>query len=174
MGSVKKQGGVRGLLKLHGTVTGKFIGYDKIVFTKAQYDQHYGRNSPLTCELRDCFENRVMFFLGCSLDRDRTMDLLQDIIQPGDIHYAIINCARPERDRKIRQLGDNHIRAILYEGDRHEAVRIILEHLLEETDPEAYHRLPIHVGALKLINPSERFSYKTDTPLVGRRREWDE
>lgn len=169
-----KQGGVRGLLKLHGTVTGKFIGYDKIVFTKAQYDQHYGRNSPLTCELRDCFENRVMLFLGCSLDRDRTMDLLQDIIQPGDIHYAIINCARPERDRKIRQLGDNHIRAILYEGDRHEAVRIILEHLLEETDPEAYHRLPIHVGALKLINPSERFSYKADTPFVGRRIELDE
>ena len=47
-----RQGGVRGLFKLHGTVTGELIEYEKIVFTRAQYDRHYGKNRPLTRELK--------------------------------------------------------------------------------------------------------------------------
>ena len=164
-----RQGGVCGLLKLHGTVTGGLIEYEKVVFTRAQYDRHYGKRSPLTRDLRDSFKNRMMLFLGCSLENDRTMDLLQKVIQPGDTYYTIINCTPSERDKKIRQLGNKHIRAILYEGERHEAVRVILEHLLEETNPEAYHRLPVHVGALESIDPTERFSYKAEiVPFVGR------
>lgn len=167
-----RQGDVCGLFKLHGTVTDKLIEYEKVVFTRAQYDQHYGKRSPLTRELKACFKNRIMFFLGCSLENDRTMDLLQDVIQPGDTYYTIINCAISERDEKIRLLGSKHIRAILYEEGRHEAVRVILEHLLEETDPEAYHGLPVHVGALKSNDPTERFSYKAEiVPFAGRENE---
>ena len=167
-----RQGNVCGLFKLHGTVTGELLEYEKIVLTRAQYDRHYGKRSPLTHELKAGFKNRIMFFLGCSLENDRTMDLLQDVIQPGDTYYTIINCAFSERDKKIRQLGSKHIRAILYEEDRHEAVRVILEHLLEETDPEAYHRLPVHVGALKSNDPTERFSYKAElVPFAGRGNE---
>lgn len=43
-----RQGGVRGLFKLHGTVTSGLIEYEKIVFTQAQYNRHYGKDSPLT------------------------------------------------------------------------------------------------------------------------------
>ena len=108
-----RQGGVRGLLKLHGTVTSGLIEYEKVVFTCAQYNRHYGKRSPLARDLRDCFKNRMMFFLGCSLENDRTMGLLQKVIWSGDTYYAIISCASPERDKKIRQLGNKHIRAIL-------------------------------------------------------------
>lgn len=164
-----RQGGVRGLFKLHGTVTGGLIEYEKIVFTQTQYDLHYGKDSPLTRELKACFENRMVLFLGCSLDNDRTMELLQEVIHPGDSYYAVISCDSSERDEKIRQLGKKHIRAILYEKDRHEAVRMILEHLLEETDPESYSALPTHIGALKSIDLSERFSYKAEiVPFTGR------
>ena len=164
-----RQGGVRGLFKLHGTVTGGLIEYEKIVFTRTQYDRHYRKRSPLTRELKDCFKNRMMLFLGCSLESDRTMELLQEVIQPGDNYYAIISCDSSERDEKVRQLGDKHIRAILYEKDRHEAVRVILEHLLEETDLGGYGKLPVHVGALKSIDLSERFSYKAEiVPFTGR------
>ena len=164
-----RQGGVRGLFKLHGTVTGGLIEYEKIVFTRAQYDRHYGNDSPLPRELKDCFKNRIMLFLGCSLESDRTMELLQEVIQPGDSYYTVISCDPSERDEKVKQLGEKHIRTILYEKNRHEAVRVILEHLLEETDPESYNTLPIHVGALKSIDLSERFSYKAEiVPFVGR------
>ena len=167
-----RQGGVRGLFKLHGTVTGELIEYEKIVFTRAQYDLHYGKDSPLTCELKACFEKRMMLFLGCSLENDRTMELLQEVIQSGDSYYAVISCEPSERDEKIRQLGEKHIRAILYEKGRHEAVRVILEHLLEETDPKSYNALSVHSGALKSIDLSERFSYKAEiVPLTGRANE---
>ena len=163
------KGGVCGLFKLHGTVTGELIEYEKIVFTQAQYDRHYGKDSPLTRELKACFENRMMLFLGCSLDSDRTMELLQEVIHPGSSYYTVISCEPSERDEKVKQLGEKHIRAILYEKDHHEAVRVILEHLLEETNPKSYNALPVHAGALKSIDLSERFSYKAEiVPFTGR------
>lgn len=169
-----RQGNVCGLFKLHGTVTGRLglIEYERIVFTQTQYDQHYGKRSPLTRELKACFENRMMLFLGCSLESDRTMEFLQNVIQPGDSYYAIISCESSERDEKVKLLGDKHIRVILYEKDRHEAVRVILEHLLEETDPKSYYALPAHAGALKSSSLSARFSYKAEiVPFVGRKSE---
>lgn len=49
---------------------------------------------------------------------------------------------------------------------------MILEHLLEEINPDAYHALPVHVGALKSINMPERFSYKAEIiPFTGREQE---
>ncbi len=170
-----RQGGSRGLFKLHGSLTGDLIEYDKIVFTQRQYDEHYGENSSLTKELKECFENRMLFFLGCSLENDRTMEVLQEVRRPGDSYYTVINCKKSERDQKIGQLGVRGIRAIVYEGNRHEAVRVILEHLLEETDPDAYQALPCHIGALKSADLSERFSYKAEiVPFTGREHEMEE
>lgn len=76
---------------------------------------------------------------------------------------------KSERDEKIKKFGNKHIRAILYEAGHHEAVRIILEHLLEETAPDIYKKLSEHIGTLKLYNFSERFSYKSPIAptLVG-------
>lgn len=166
-----RQRGVRSLLKLHGTVNGGLIEYEKIVFTKAQFDRHYGKQSPLTRELRSCLEDRMMLFLGCSLERDHTLELLQEVIQPGN-SYAISCCEPSERDEKVRQLGEKNIRTILYENGRHEAVRVILEHLLKEANPESYDALPVHMGALKSIDLLKRFSYKAEiVPFAGRTNE---
>lgn len=56
------------------------------------------------------------------------MDILHDIAEPGEYHYAIFNCPKEQRDKRIKELGA--IRVILYEDGRHEAVRVILEQLL--------------------------------------------
>lgn len=163
-----------GLFKMHGTVTGNFIEYENIVFTSAQYDRHYGKDSQLIHDLKACFGKRLMFFLGCSLEKDRTMDILQDTIIKGVNHYAVIGCNKSERDEKIRKLGEKYIRVILYEQGRHEAVRVILEHLLEETKPDIYQKIR-PVGALKLSVPSDRFSYDAGiVPLSGRKKELEE
>ena len=174
------EGGTNGLLKLHGSITGGLIEYSRIVFTKAQYDRHYGTGRPLVKELKECFKNRAMLFLGCSLEmapdkKDRFVEILQKSHEEGYTHYTIKDCERSELDKKARELGENHIQAILYEKNRHEAVRVILEHLLEETNPDAYRALPVHVGALKSINMSERFSYKAEIiPFTGREQELEE
>lgn len=160
-----------GLFKMHGTVTGNLIEYGNIVFTSVQYDLHYKKGSSLISALKACFEKRLMFFLGCSLEDDRTMDILKEVIVQGVNHYTIIECKKSKKDEKIRELGDKSIRAILYEQGRHEAVRVILEHLLEETDPNTYQKIR-PVGALKSLAPSDRFSYNAGiVPLSGRKEE---
>lgn len=163
-----------GLFKMHGTVTGNLIEYENIVFTSEQYDCHYGKSSPLIHDLKACFEKRLMLFLGCSLEKDRTMDIIRDAIIKGVNHYAIIGCKKSEKDEKVRKLGEKYIRVILYEQGRHEAVRVILEHLLEETKPDIYQKIR-PVGALKSSSLSNRFSYDAGiVPLSGRKKELEE
>ena len=45
------------------------------------------------------------------------MELLQEVIHPGSSYYTVISCEPSERDEKVKQLGEKHIRAILYEKD---------------------------------------------------------
>ncbi len=132
------------LFKLHGTVTGDLIEYSSIVFTKKQYNLHYGQTAPLPQELKQCFVQKPILFLGCSLEQDLTMDVLDSILVPGMNHYAILNCQKGDRDKKIRELGRRQIRVILYEDNRHEAVRIILERLLQDLNPDQYKNLFSH------------------------------
>ena len=120
------------LFKLHGTIKDGFVDYSNIVLTESQYRRHYSDDAALTGSMKECFNDKLLLFLGCSLKQDLTMELLRKTLRPGIKNYTIINCSRNERDERVRQLGDLNIRAIVYEGERHEAVRIILEHLLED------------------------------------------
>lgn len=164
-----------GIFKIHGTVSGDYIEYDHIVFTENQYKKFYGDGYTLTEALKKCLEQKTILFLGCSLSQDCTMDILESVLEEGKNYYTIINCKKSERDQKIRELGDKHIRAIVYEGRRHEAVRVILEHLLEETNPDAYKALDYHVGALKSLGANNRFTYDAGiVPFVGREIEMNE
>lgn len=164
-----------GIFKIHGTVSGDYIEYDHIVFTENQYKKFYGDGSTLTEALKKCLEQKTILFLGCSLSQDCTIDILESVLEEGKSYYTIINCKKSERDQKIRELGDKHIRAIVYEGKRHEAVRVILEHLLEETNPDAYKALDYHVGALTSLGTDNRFTYDAGIfPFVGREVEMSE
>lgn len=163
-----------GLFKMHGTVIGNLIEYENIVFTSAQYDRHYGKDSPLIHDLKACFGKRIMFFLGCSLEKDRTMDILHDSIIQGVNHYAVIGCQESEKDEKVRRLGEKNIRVILYKQGRHEAVRVILEHLLEETNPDLYRKIN-PIAAMKPGSFLEQFSPDAGiVPLSGRKKEMGE
>lgn len=165
---------VCGLYKFHGTIAGPFIEYDNLIFTQRQYDQWYNRSSKLVADLRRCFQKRKMLFLGCSLNQDRTMNILDTIIkqEPGIFHYTIIDCQKKDRDNKIRFLGEKHVRAIVYKAGQHEAVRIILEHLLEEIFPDRYQALPFYAGALEMVTPLSLFAPDAGLiPLSGRQEE---
>ena len=101
------------VFKLHGSVTGQMMSYDKLVFTKSQYERHYGNGHfrgkilsrvvphryaeqyPVIKALSTFAKTRSLFFLGCSLDRDRTVEVLRQAGASGGPSFAIVPC-KPE------------------------------------------------------------------------------
>lgn len=133
------------LLKLHGSI-GKTIDRNAIVFTKEQYDQAYQSDSRLVAELTELFQNDTLLFLGCSLQMDRTLEVLKNLQPDGSYltHFAILGCAPDKFDDRSEQLEKLGIIPIFYDDSdprNHDSVRVILEHLLYETNPDAYQKL---------------------------------
>ena len=173
------QGERHGLLKLHGDIGSETLEYSSIIFGKQQYEAAYQQGQPIVRDLKGWFSNKMLLFLGCSLKADEYLNLLQEVVQlhPGVTHYAILEC-EDVRDAaaRARQLRDQWgIQALFYPKGRHEAVRVILEKLLEDHNPTAYQALPTHVGALSNQSPSSRFHYKSGAvSFHGRRKELEQ
>ena len=170
-----RQGERHGLLKLHGDIGSETLEYSSIIFGKRQYQEAYQPGTPMVTNLQAWFSGKMLLFLGCSLKADEYLNLLQEVVQlhPGVTHYTILEC-EDVRDAAARakQLGDQWgIQALFYPKERHEAVRIILEKLLEDHDPTAYQTLSTHVGALSNQSPSSRFHYKSGAVSFHGRRE---
>ena len=132
-----------GLFKLHGDIGSDTVSIDDLVFTGEQYEEKYAKGSPLVQELTRWFENHRLLFLGCSLNVDRTMEVLKSVTlaQSGIRHYAILGCKKSDISKRLRELNDLGILPIFYDDRDHDAVRVILERLLEETDQDAYKKL---------------------------------
>ena len=131
------------LLKLHGDIGREAVSIDDLVFTKEQYEAHYAEGSTLVSVLTRRFTNRRMLFLGCSLSSDRTMRVLGQVVkdQKGIRHFAILGCKKSEISTRMKELQALGILPIFYDDSNHDAVRVILERLLEETDSSGYKRL---------------------------------
>jgi hypothetical protein len=82
--------------------------------------------------------------MGCSLNNDRTMELLQNIVKnktTGNsiVNYALYGCHEDGIDICVKELSDKHIRALIYPIDNnHAALKIILEHLVLELEELSY------------------------------------
>ena len=174
-----RQGERHGLLKLHGDIGSETLEYSSIIFGKRQYEEVYQPGTLMVTNLQAWFSGKMLLFLGCSLKADEYLNLLQEVVQlhPGVTHYAILEC-EDVRDAaaRARQLRDQWgIQALFYPKGRHEAVRVILEKLLEDHNPTAYQALPTHVGALSNQSPSSRFHYKSGAvSFHGRRKELEQ
>ena len=131
------------LFKLHGDIGSEAVSIDDLVFTGAQYDKHYAADSPLVAALARWFSNRRLLFLGCSLNADRTMQVLQQVSlsQNGIRHYAILGCKKEDIAKRSKNLAERGILPIFYDDSNHDALRVILERLLEETNQTAYQEL---------------------------------
>lgn len=83
------------LLKIHGDVSVE----NTIVLSSKHYEQIYGdgeRYSPdstLVKVLERLYRDNTLLFIGCSLDRDRTLMVLEDLNNNGcaQQHYAIVH-----------------------------------------------------------------------------------
>ena len=173
--------GAHYLYKFHGTVEADgSLDYGMTVFTQRQYTEHYDPHTEagakLLGTLKAVYQQKPLLFLGCSLEQDRTLEVLREILEPGMENYAIVACEPKERDARRSALGDLGIRAVLYPKGRFEAVRVLLEQLLGAADPEAYRQLSFHVGAEALRTAEQQFSvrFQYDSGLyetVGREQE---
>ncbi|HJF74986.1 SIR2 family protein [Gallibacterium anatis] len=121
------------LLKLHGTYKSKY----ERVLTSSDYERHYNENNHISNCIRALFSQSVLF-LGCSLNQDRTIIKLKEIVQTNTSslpkHYAFLSCndiSEEERKAKRRMLNDANIYTIWYEGDHDECIEALLEKLAE-------------------------------------------
>ncbi|MCL1840929.1 MAG: SIR2 family protein [Propionibacteriaceae bacterium] len=90
------------LLKLHGTLGRE----ESWVLTKEQYDDKYGTGAvnpesssqPFITTITHLFESHSMLFLGCSLESDRTLDVLQAVHTRFDAlrHFAILSLSNAD------------------------------------------------------------------------------
>ena len=154
-----RQGDRPGLLKLHGDIGSETLEYTSIIFGKRQYEAAYQLGAPIVTNLQAWFSGKMLLFLGCSLKADEYLNLLQDVVllHPGVTHYAILEC-EDVRDAaaRARQLRDQWgIQALFYPKGRHEAVRVILEKLLEDKASMAELILPV-MKEIQYLNQAEQ------------------
>lgn len=142
--------GHRCLLKLHGDADNPRT----YILSKHQYAEGYGVpfdfHLPLPKALRQIYVSNTLLFLGCSLDRDWTLDLFKAVKDQGEYeiptHYAIV--PKPESDdgrrRKEQSLLEVNIRPIWYTTENKHA---FVERLLE---------LAIDAAEMRIALPGER------------------
>lgn len=78
------------LIKLHGDVALK-----EFVLTEEEYDEIYGKRLlnirlPLPSFLRDVLLSKVILFMGCSLEDDRTLKVIEQAQIDGSISFAFL------------------------------------------------------------------------------------
>lgn len=128
----------RRLLKIHGSLeeTSSFV------FAKDQYLDFYGirgnRSGKLIPEyLKRIFTGKKVLFVGCSLERDFTLDVLEECVSENReiTHYAIVPVSISLRDEWVRcrngllRLG---IEPIFYPEGDYEAVHKLMYFLTED------------------------------------------
>jgi len=121
------------LLKLHGD----YLSTDKIAFTESQYDEYYGidLNSEYVTFISNALSKNVLLFLGCSLEVDRTMKLLENVaLSQHRKHYAVLECPSDSFEddifhEKRKRLSNMGITCLWYPKGRHEFVDVILKEI---------------------------------------------
>lgn len=138
------------LIKLHGDA----LDRSARVFTGLEYRREYGKargNGPLPGSgipmlARIMFTNRPLLFLGCSLERDRTLDVLArlHLELPGVTHFAVVaaDTSKATLRRRRDELGEYGILPIWFAPGDFGRIETILEDLLRETSTRLLWRPP--------------------------------
>jgi hypothetical protein len=160
------------LLKLHGDVED---GEDRVL-TRAEYAQAYGSLTESSLDLRKPLVRllslsalkKPFLFLGCSLQQDRTMAVLQKLFgqYPEVKHYALVEAAESDTELQKRAtfLGEHGIqRPIWFPKGRHDLIEVILHEVLSRAGMDAAgaaarNRVPAGAGrAVALLAAVSRF-----------------
>lgn len=127
----------RRLLKLHGSIEET----QSFVFTTEQYQRFYGNKGRrgkrfLPLFLKKIFSGKKVLFIGCSLEQDRTLEILEECVKQNHsiTHYAIL----PFFSDSMKQIKRNSILSkygiepIFYPEGDYDAVSKLINYLSEE------------------------------------------
>ena len=171
----------RVLIKLHGNATDRSAR----VFTGLEYDAQYGdgNGERIPKLARIMFTNRPLLFLGCSLQGDRTLDVLEALHEelPGLSHYGVLAvplrvAAASERRRHLDRLG---VSPLWFLPDEFGRVHELLQELLQEASTRVLWQSPgLHgsattsaTGSRASMQPREAAEPRRDPVELGEELE---
>ncbi len=125
--------GKRCILKLHGHANDQHTH----IFTEGQYNCAYGNpvnfSEDLPKTLRQIYISQTLLFLGCSMTKDKTLDLFQNVCSDNHFivpqHFALLEQPKladitSKTESRLLQL---NIQPIWYPNEHHENVLRFLE-----------------------------------------------
>ena len=127
------------LLKLHGT----YERLESLVLTESQYRENYPEDASAVnpAVLRHLWQNKVLLFLGCSLEKDYVVDQMEAMSRENRAvhHFAVMGLPESEAQlrEKARALRHLKIRPIWYPKKQRACVRLILSLLAGRPDSGA-------------------------------------
>ncbi len=125
------------LYKIHGDIAEPETS---IILSKEQYETAYA-NPNLIQALRQAYTSKEMLFLGCSMTKDRPIELLRQISTAGMRNYAIIPCkAEDVKSRRLELEKEYFTQTIIYPDGEHECLRVLLEHIACTVNPQSYEK----------------------------------
>ena len=133
------------LYKFHGSsdpVLQSEIPHE-LILSQRSYDKAYGKRNktnaqetPLVKRLSKSLLEHPLLFLGCSLQRDRILDLILE--NDDGEHYAFVGCKfddNPEKAgeyalKRSHELENMRIHPIFYPNSHHDCIKVLLEELV--------------------------------------------
>lgn len=138
--------GDRCLLKLHGDADNPTTH----ILTHVQYAAGYGKpfdfHKPLPKALRQVFVSQSLLFVGCGLEQDWTLELLEQAKQADEYaipnHYAILPtpAARQDKQQKAGRLLNLNIQPFWYPAGQHSYVEQYLQLIVDATEKRIAYR----------------------------------
>lgn len=135
----------RFLLKIHGDSEES----SERILTRQDYADRYGSPvdlaRPLPTLLNQMLLSRPLLFVGCSLNQDRTVNVLGSVVRHirSLVHYGILEqpATRDQFLQRAQFVSDHNIRPIWYPNGKHEWIEKILAYLVENGSSESRPRI---------------------------------
>jgi len=172
------QGSKRFLLKIHGDVDDR----TERILTLSEYEKNYGSTDtskinldlPLPRLLYLMLTNRPLLFLGCSLNKDRTIEMLKKVVQDnqGIAHFAIVEMPGSEAlfHEKMSFLSEHGIRPVWYPTGQHDLIEPLLEYLIKQI-PSSPRIIPPQSTNNRLLSGPDDYLLEHRSGFFGRKED---
>lgn len=118
----------RGLIfKLHGDI---LSNNNDILLSEKSYNTHYQLGSPLRKHLEKWIGGRQFLFIGASLLKDKTINVLVDELEEGMLNYVIYGCSGSEIHKLKQWFDEMGMIPIFYDSKDHSSLTSILKYLV--------------------------------------------
>lgn len=118
----------RGLIfKLHGDV---LSNSDDILLSEKSYITHYQKGSSLRKQLEKWIGGRQLLFIGASLLKDKTINVLIDELEEGMLNYVIYGCNGSEIHELKQKFDRMGMIPIFYDSIDHSSLTSIIKYLI--------------------------------------------